>query len=134
MKTITKLGIFERKPKWKNYRHLTTSDRESAKYRQAYPSAPSARASSRLTSSQDLDRSFEVPAPVLEKEPSVFLPVGDYEIRRSLMRVRELFTIFGGACGRKVALSRFRHRSNGGLDPGSINLRLLQPARSQLSA
>jgi hypothetical protein len=36
---------------------------------------------------------------VLEKEPSVFLPVGDYEIRRSLMRVRELFTIFGGEGG-----------------------------------
>jgi hypothetical protein len=33
---------------------------------------------------------------VLEKEPSVLLPVGDYEIRRSLMRVRELFTILGG--------------------------------------
>ena len=94
MKTITEPGIFERKPKWKNYRHLTTSDRESAKYRQVYPSAPSARASNRLTSSQDLDRSFEVPAPVLEKEPSVFLPAGDYEIRRSLMRVRELFTIY----------------------------------------
>ena len=73
---------------------------------------------------------------MLEKEPLVLLPVGDYEIRRSLMIVRELFTILGGggACGRKVALSRFRHRSNGGLDPGSINLRLLQPVRSQLSA
>jgi hypothetical protein len=31
-------------------------------------------------------------------------------------------------------LSRLRHNNNGGLESGSINLRLVQPARSQLSA
>jgi len=85
----------------KNYRYVTTTEPKSLRYRQAYPSAPAARASYHSTSSQDPDRVFEVPAPVPGMEPWVIVPVEGYEIRRNLDGNSDKLTTWGGISGRE---------------------------------